>query len=870
MALAPITSLELEEYSVRSFILIAMVLAIAPVAAAQTPPDPSGEAPPADAGPPDDAAPPDAAPPSDAAPDAAPTPPPSDAAPTPAPDATPATNPACKAKLDGHVVDKATHEQIVGATVTVDGSSATAITDEAGRFNLDQLCPGTIVVHVERDDHKPAAVDVTVPIMTSVEVQLEELSNETIEIHGKAPDPVSTASTTVITPEQMEKKRGKGLSEALADVPGVSELRSASGVGKPIIRGQYGRRLLLLFDGIRHRSQEWGLDHAPEIDPFAADKLTVVRGASGVRYGPDAIGGAILADPPELLQEPGYKGELHLIGISNGAGGSVAGRIQDAPAFAPGLSLELEGTYRRLQGARTPDYALDNTGVDEWSAGARAGYRHGAGLYTLSYQHYYAQLGVCSCLRIESQADFYQQLKQDRPTGSNLYTSEFKIERPSQKVAHDLGIARAKWDLDKGSLEATYALQFDQRKEYDVVRQSVMGPQYDFVLQSHDLDIAFTHEPIHLSDHWHLRGQAGIVGMGQINTYQGLPLIPSHRAIGGGLYAIERLIGHQVELEAGVRGDLLHRTANIQREDYDRLVRSGQLVLDACTHGADGGEEDVDCTSNYHTFSASVGGVYRWTDEVSTKLDLSTSQRPPNPDEQYLNGTSPTFPVYGHGKPDLGPETTYSTSLTTSVALKKFTLEASGYANFINDYIYFSPALDSSGQPIFDTLIRGTFPRFITHPIDALFLGADGGVAYAPVPQFEVGATLSYIRATDRTNNGYLVFIPPIHVGGSVTYKPPSGHGLKDSYISLNGNFTGRQSRYDLKTDFAPPPDSYFLLGAEAGTSTTVDGQTVKFALAGTNLLNQRYRDYTSLLRYFADQPGWQVVARASIHFGGH
>ncbi|CAN5750865.1 TonB-dependent receptor [soil metagenome] len=847
----------------RNLIFLAMALAVATPAFAQpTPPDPSGDSPPADAGldAPDDAAPPDAAPPDAAPPDAAPpVPPPSSPAP-----------PTCKGKLDGHVVDKATHEPIVGATVTVDGAAATAITDDAGRFNLTELCTGTTVVHVERDDHKPSAVDVTVPLTPSVEVLLEELSNETIEIHGKAPDPVSTASTTVITAEQLEKKRGRGFSEALADVPGVSQLRSASGVGKPIIRGQYGRRLLLLFDGIRSRSQEWGLDHAPEIDPFAADKLTVVRGASGVRYGPDAIGGAILADPPELLQEPGYKGELNLIGITNGAGGSVAGRIQDAPASIPGLSLQLEGTYRRLKAARTPDYALDNTGVDEWSAGARAAYRHGAGLYELSYEHYYASLGVCSCLRIESQADFYAQLEQDRPTDSDLYTSDFKIERPSQKVAHDLGIARATWDLDKGSLSATYALQFDQRKEYDVVRKSVTGPQYDFVLQSHDLDIAFTHEPIHLSDHWHLRGQAGVVGMGQINDYQGLPLIPSHRAIGGGIYAIERLIGHDVELEAGVRGDVLARTAQIPREGYLRLVRSGQLTLDACSNGATGGAADVNCKSNYHTFSASVGGVYRWTDQVSTKLDLSTSQRPPNPDEQYLNGTSPTFPVYGLGKPDLGPETTYSTSITTSLALKKVTLEASGYANLINDYIYFSPALDADGKAIFDTLIRGTFPRFITHPIDALFLGADGGIAVAPIPQLEVGATLSYIRATDRTNNGYLVFIPPVHVGGSITYKPPAALGLHDSYVSLNGNFVGRQSRYDIRADFAPPPDSYFLLGAEAGTSTTVDGQTLKFAIAGTNLTNARYRDYTSLLRYFADQPGWQLVVRATLQFKGH
>ena len=34
------------------------------------------------------------------------------------------------------------------------------------------------------------------------------------------------------------------------------------------------------------------------------------------------------------------------------------------------------------------------------------------------------------------------------------------------------------------------------------------------------------------------------------------------------------------------------------------------------------------------------------------------------------------------------------------------------------------------------------------------------------------------------------------------------------------------------------------------------------------NMLNTRYRDYTSLLRYFADEPGRQVYIRFGTEFG--
>jgi len=276
----------------------------------------------------------------------------------------------------------------------------------------------------------------------------------------------------------------------------------------------------------------------------------------------------------------------------------------------------------------------------------------------------------------------------------------------------------------------------------------------------------------------------------------------------------------------------------------------------------------VECASRYHTLSASAGALVHVTEPWALKLDLSTASRPPNPDEQYLNGTSPTFPVVGLGKPDLGPETTYGGALTSTVRTDHVTAEASAYANYIADYIYFAPAIGADGQPIYDVLIRGTFPRFTTRAVDALFYGVDGGVAVTPTPWLELGAQVSAVRARNTRDDRYLVFVPPDRARGHVTYKPPAFAGLTDVALTVTGEVVRRQDRYDPQADLAPPPPGYFLLGAEASAHTRAGGHPLTIALAGANLLDARYREYTSLTRYFVDQPGWQLLLRLGVTFG--
>lgn len=771
----------------------------------------------------------------------------------------------CAATLDVHIIEAFDHEPVSAANITVNHTFAGS-TDEHGRLKVEGLCAGKVMVEAAHDAFEPGARLITLGPSGSVEIELK-FKVEEYAVETKVTRTVDMRSTATISDEALERKRGQSLAEALADVPGVSQLRSGNGLAKPIVRGQFGRRLPIIVDGVRHRAQDWGLDHAPEIDPAIADRISVVRGASGVHYGPDAIGGVLLVDPPDMRRSPGVEGQTHLVGFSNGWGGDLSTRVQAVPASLPALTLQLEGSLKRQAAARTPDYALDNTGQEQWTAGATLAYRASEAVYQLSFRHLAAELGVCLCYRIDSPSDFMAQIQRGKPSGFELYRADANIERPYQALTHDLAVARARWTLGNvGTLTGTYAFQYDHRREYALVRQAVSGSQFAFRLWTHDVNLTLEHTPVHLSDHHHLIGSIGVVGMAQVHSYAGLPLVPDHKAGSAGVFAAERLIADEYELEAGVRYDFLARTAALDRDDFLRLVRSGQLLNDACG-GVTDATAKINCSSTFHTVSASLGALRRFTTEWSSKLDLSVASRPPNPDEQYLNGTAPSFPVFGLGRPNLGAETTYSASITATYSSAKLAGEASAFGNYIADYIYFAPAIGADGMPIFDVLIRGAFPRFVTRPVDAVFYGADGGLTAVPLPWLEIGAQASLIRARNVTDHSYLVFVPSNNVRSSITVKRAQVWGMSNVMASVAGSYTARQSRFDLAADLAPPPEAYFVLGGTIAAEKRVGNQVIKFALQGANVLGRRYREYTSLMRYFADQPGRQVMLRVSLLF---
>jgi iron complex outermembrane receptor protein len=184
------------------------------------------------------------------------------------------------------------------------------------------------------------------------------------------------------------------LGESLQRITGVSVLQTGNNIYKPVIQGLHSSRVLILNNGIRQEGQQWGSEHAPEIDPYVANRLTVIKGASSVRYGGDAIGGVVLVEPRLLQYNPELNGELNLAAFSNNRQGVLSAMFEGGLDKSGLNAWRLQGTVKRGGNAKTPAYWLQNSGVEEFNMSAAAGWKKKEKGLELFYSLFNTRLGI--------------------------------------------------------------------------------------------------------------------------------------------------------------------------------------------------------------------------------------------------------------------------------------------------------------------------------------------------------------------------------------------------------------------------------------------------------------------------------------------
>ncbi|MFV8751454.1 TonB-dependent receptor [Nannocystaceae bacterium ST9] len=792
--------------------------------------------------------------------------------------ASPPDAPGCELVWEASVVETGTNEPLPATRLELrtPGSVAPVFTrtDDDGRVVVHGLCAGELRASATKPEHSSEVVLVElVEPLTSSRIELEARhahhSPDVVTVNVHAERPSSTSASESLAGGELARKRGQGLADTLAGISGVSTLRgTAGGMNKPIIRGHIGRRNLIIIDGIRHEGQDWGIDHAPEVDPQAADRITVIKGAGTTRFGAKAIGGVVLLESRPLPRSPGLRGEVGTLGFSNPLGGGGAARIDYAPVRGRGFAIRVEGNFVRHRATLTPTYALDNTGASTWNVGAVLGYSSDDFDFGVGYRLMRASGGICTCLRISTPDEFDRSIARGRPVDADLYRADFEIERPKQEIWHHLAHARARIGLGRaGELHVLYSFQFNDRKEFDVVRMSVEGPQLTFGLATHAVEARFEHARVKLSG-WEIVGGLGMTYGHQTNEFRAsTTLIPDYRQNAWAIYDVERFVHDQIEIEIGVRYEGLHRVADLRERDYLGQQAGGRLDPDACRSVGSGGS----CQHLFNSASTTLGLLarpIRRAPEFSWRVQLDSSARPPAIDEQFMNGAAPSFPIIGIGSSKIGIERSWGGESTLQYDGDWLLVEASGYASYIDDYIYFLPSPQEGQCAPLTCTARGPFPVFAFESIDALFGG--GEIHFdlrAPRLPLGLAGSAAWVRALDLRSRLPLAFMPSDRYWLAGRYYFPDTRISARGYLELNGTLVARQRRYPPDADFSAPPPSYVLLGAGAGVEFALEHEIFRLSLLGTNLLDMRYRDYTSLLRYFADEAGWGLQLRFSVDF---
>ncbi|HYH13961.1 MAG TPA: TonB-dependent receptor plug domain-containing protein, partial [Flavisolibacter sp.] len=220
----------------------------------------------------------------------------------------------CALRLTGHIHSTATHENLAKATVRLVEKNKVLVTDNNGDFRFDSLCAGSYSLLITHTGFDTVVKTVSLSRATHLDIDLVPLQHVLNEVTVSSQR--STANTGLrkeLAGKELEETKGRSLAEALSKINGVTLLQTGTTIAKPVVHGLHSNRLLTINNGIRQEGQQWGNEHAPEIDPFIANRLTVIKGVDELRYGSDAIGGVILVEPRALRTTAGYNAEFNAV-----------------------------------------------------------------------------------------------------------------------------------------------------------------------------------------------------------------------------------------------------------------------------------------------------------------------------------------------------------------------------------------------------------------------------------------------------------------------------------------------------------------------------------------------------------------------------
>jgi len=140
------------------------------------------------------------------------------------------------------------------------------------------------------------ATDTAAPATRSV-AKAREGGSDLIYSVDRTPERAFDAprAADVITADDIRRRGARTLVDLLTERAGVTLVEMNSASGTPVIRGQLGKQLQILVDGVKLNNSVWrdtGLQYLNLIDVDMVERIEIVRGVVSV-LGTESLGGAI-------------------------------------------------------------------------------------------------------------------------------------------------------------------------------------------------------------------------------------------------------------------------------------------------------------------------------------------------------------------------------------------------------------------------------------------------------------------------------------------------------------------------------------------------------------------------------------------------
>ncbi|HEY0046308.1 MAG TPA: TonB-dependent receptor [Flavobacterium sp.] len=668
-------------------------------------------------------------------------------------------------------------------------------TDSIGYYVFNNVPKGTLEISFILPNYDPirqlvkvAHAETTLNVMLIQSVhQMDEVVVSTAFNKLQSQNVVKVEHATI---RALQREGVINVAEGLATIPGVSQLSTGTSIGKPVIRGLTGNRVLVYSQGIRMENQQFGDEHGIGLNSNGIESVEVIKGPASLLYGSDALGGVIYLNPEKYADAGKFTSDVTQRFFSNTLGTVTSLGLKGSKnhwKFLARGSAVAHSDYQVPNGDR-----VTNTRFRE--SDLKGGVAFSDGRFAADFRYNYNALAI----GIPEE-------------GIGIQSEQKSLLFPNQRVKSHVASLRNSYFFNSSKLEATFGYSSNIRQEFE----EPGSPALDMNLNTLSYDVKYT-----FPQFGRVELIGGVQGLYQTNkNFAEEALIPDATTVDAGIFTTSRLeFSNEQVLQAGLRID----TRKIESDARGTLDEEGYFEA---------------LSRSFTSFNASLGYKANIAANTLIRLNVASGFRAPNLAELTSNGVHEGNNRYEIGNGELKNEQNIQADLNLEYDRQHLAFYGNLFYNHVNGFIYTSP----DGTSIDDHDVY----RYTQE--DARLFGGEIGLHFHPHPLDWLHVESSFETVTGKKDNGdFLPLIPANSWSNTIRTEFGAAKWLTKGYAKAEIAHTFDQENV---SDDESASKGYTILNMGIGGIVNFGKAKFDVSLAANNLLNEEYIPHLSRLK---------------------
>ena len=599
--------------------------------------------------------------------------------------------------------------------------------------------------------------------------------------------------------ESLQKMGATTLSEGITNIAGVSQIATGTSIGKPVIRGLSGNRILVYTQGIRLENQQFGGEHGLGINDAGISSIEVIKGPASLLYGSDALGGVLYLNPEKFALQNTNEATFHQNYFSNTLGSDTSLGVKFS---SENWKFLARGTYAFHSDYKIPtNQRVTNTRFKEKDFKTGIAFSKNNFTSEIRYNFNNSTLGLTEGIAAQS-------------TSNELLEPYQLIDNHILSAHNHIFFGDSKLDIDIG-------YTFNDRQEFEEHEDEIDHEENESAALRMKLKTFTYNGKYHFPKMGNLEILSGVQGLHQTNTNFGEEiLIPNAKVNDFGIFTTANYSWDKTTLQAGIRFD----TRNIVTERHEVTHENDAHIFNAI---------DI----SYNSFTASLGFKTSLSDKITSRIHVATGFRAPNLAELTSNGIHHGTNRFEIGNNNLINEKNTQLDVSLEYKTDHFEFFANGFYNHLSNYIFLSPT----------GAIEDDNPVFTYVQENAKLYGGEFGLHLHPHPLDWLHLESSFETVIGKQENeNYLPLIPANTWKNTFRTEFKIAKWLQQGYTSLSLQNTFSQNNV---SSFETTSKGYTLLNFGFGGEIILGKIKFNTSIVINNLFDKKYIHHLSQLK---------------------